>query len=217
MRTSRPDSAPDFLLSRASGSVRTQGSAETFTDAFEAVDRLKSGQVPMVVGALPFERDTAAALTVPKRIIREEGPLEPHAYYRNGTCLARVAGFDPEPEEHRRRVEAAVATINASKLEKVVLARAVDIAFAKPVDPLLVAARLIDLSYHRDGFAADLTPAGYPGTMLVGSSPEVLIKKQGSTVTAFPLAGSAARQKDKARDYLACMWSPRSDPDWREN
>lgn len=203
MCESRPSTAPDFLLSRATGSVRTQGARRTFTQVDDAVDALRSGAAEMVVGALPFHKGEDAALTVPEKIIREDGPLEPHAYYRRGALGARVTGFDPEPDEHLRRIEAAIATIESSKLDKVVLARAVDIEFLTAVDPLLVAARLIDMSSHRDGFIADLTPAGRPGAMLVGSSPEVLIKKQGSTVTAFPLAGSAPRHADKSRDIMA--------------
>lgn len=202
---SAPSTAPDFLLSRAHGSIRTQGSVETFTDPWEAIDALKTGRIPMVVGALPFERDNAAALTVPSEIIREEGPLEPHSYYRSGpgsVLHARVAGVDPSPEQHLQRVNAVINTIKNTALGKVVLARAVDIVFDPPVDPLLVAARLIDNSFNRDGFIADLSPAGeqFAGTMLVGSSPEVLIKRQGSTVTAYPLAGSAPRSSDPARD-----------------
>lgn len=199
----RPVTAPDFLLSRAHGSVRTQGSLETFTDPWAAIEALGSGRVPIVVGALPFDRSAPAALTVPEHVIREDGPLEPHSYYRQGpgsVLHARIVGVDPEPEEHLRRVEAAVSTIRASKLEKVVLARAVDIAFSPAVDPLLVAARLIDNSYNCDGFIADLSPAGRPGDMIVGSSPEVLVKRQGSTVTAYPLAGSAPRQADPDAD-----------------
>lgn len=199
----RPVTAPDFLLSRAHGSVRTQGCLETFTDPWEAIAALKSARVPMIVGALPFDRSALAALTVPEKVIREEGPLEPHSYYRQGpgsVLSATLAGVDPEPEEHLRRVEAAISTIQASKLDKVVLARAVDIAFDPPVDPRLVAARLIDNSVNRDGFIVNLSPAGREGHMLVGSSPEVLIKKQGSTVSAYPLAGSAARHPDPLRD-----------------
>ncbi|RNE48337.1 isochorismate synthase [Corynebacterium alimapuense] len=199
----RPSSAPDFLLSRAHGSVRTQGCLETFTDPWDAIAALAEGRVQMVVGAIPFTRSSPAALTVPAKIIREDGPLEPHAYYRQGPGArmhAELASMDPEPEEHLRRVEAAVSTIRESKLEKVVLARSVDIAFDPPVDPLLVAARLIDNSLNKDGFIVDLSPAGQAGHILVGSSPEVLIKRQGSTVSAFPLAGSAARQEDPDLD-----------------
>ncbi|WIM68693.1 isochorismate synthase [Corynebacterium breve] len=207
MCANRPSTAPDFLLSRAHGSVRTQGSLGSFLDVWQAVEALDTGDVDMVVGALPFDRDAAAALTVPHNIIREPSALEPHPYYRIGEgskLNAKVWGFDPEPSEHLRRVEAAVETIRSSVLDKVVLARAVDIEFDPPVDPRLVAARLIDLSYTRDGFIADLTPAGKLGHMLVGSSPEVLVRRQGNKVTSYPLAGSAPRNfYDKAADEAA--------------
>ena len=196
MRTSRPDSAPDFLLSRGDGSVRTQRALRTFDDAWEAADAIGRGEAEMIVGALPFDQDCRAALTVPEHIIREPGPLEPHPYYRVGEgskLHAKLIDVDPAPEEHYRRVEAAISTIQGSALEKVVLARAVDIAFDPPVDPRLVAARLIDLSVTRDGFIADLTPSGRDGHFLVGSSPEVLVRRRGNRVWSFPLAGSAAR------------------------
>ena len=199
MPTSRPESAPDFLLSRGDGSVRTQGSLRTFDDAWEAADAVARGEVEMVVGALPFDQDCAAALTVPEHIIRDPGPLEPHPYYRIGpgsTLNAMLIDVDPSPEEHYRRVEAAISTIQSSALDKVVLARAVDIAFDPPVDPRLVAARLIDLSFTHDGFIADLTPSGRVGHFLVGSSPEVLVRRRGNRVWSFPLAGSAARVPD---------------------
>lgn len=194
-----PSTAPDFLLSRAGGSIRTQGAKTSFIDVWDAVEALDSGKASIIVGAMPFDRDAPAALTVPETVIREPGPLEPPAYYRIGEgshLSAQVCGYDPEPHEHLRRIEAAVATINDSLLDKVVLARAVDIAFDPPVDARLVAARLIDLSRTRDGFIADLTPAGKHGHTIVGSSPELLIKREGLNISSYPLAGSAARVFD---------------------
>ena len=206
---------PRLLLSRATGSVRTQGAKKTFTDTDAAINALRTGNVEMIVGALPFNPDEAVALTEPASIIREDGPLEPHAYYRQGTLNARVTGFDPEPEEHLRRVDAAIATIQSSKLDKVVLARGVDIEFAAPVDPDS-SQHVLSISANRDGFIADLssrTSRRNVGRRL----PEVLVKKQGSTVTAFPLAGSAPRQADKARDHLAGQDLLRSAKDLHEH
>lgn len=217
MCASRPTTAPDFLLSRATGSVRTQGSVASYTDVDKAIDDIEAQRVEMVVGALPFDLDKPAALTVPKTIVREPGSLEPPAYFRQQNLTSEISGVDPDTHEHLRRVEAAVATINASRLEKVVLARAVDIEFNGPVDPMLVAARLIDLSNHRDGFAADLTPAGYDGAMLVGASPEVLVKKKGNVVSAFPLAGSAARSANPEEDRAAGEQLLNSSKDLREH
>lgn len=217
MCASRPTTAPDFLLSRATGSVRTQGSVASYTDVDKAIDDIEAQRVEMVVGALPFDLDKPAALTVPQTIVREPGALEPPAYFRQQNLTSEISGVDPDTHEHLRRVEAAVATINASRLEKVVLARAVDIEFNGPVDPMLVAARLIDLSNHRDGFAADLTPAGYDGAMLVGASPEVLVKKKGNVVSAYPLAGSAARSADPEEDRAAGEQLLSSAKDLREH
>ena len=196
---SAPDSAPDFALSRPTGSVRTQGAASTFTDVWSAIQALDKGAVDMIVGALPFDRDAPAALTVPERIVREPGCLQPHEYYRTGpgaVVNARLVGYDPEPREHLRRVEAAIDTIRESLLDKVVLARAVDFEFDPPVDPRLVAARLIDLSHTRDGFMADLSPAGLKGHTIVGSSPELLIRREGRNIYSYPLAGSAPRNPE---------------------
>ena len=205
MCPSRPSTAPDFLLSRVHGSVRAQGSAATFTDPSAAAAALKAGECEIVVGALPFSLDDAAALTVPESFVRDDGPLEPHSYYRLGsgnTINASIVGFDPSPKEHEDRITAAISTIQRSVLEKIVLARSVDIQFNPPVDPLAIAARLIDQSHNKDGFVVDLSPAGgrYQGRTLVGSSPEVLIKREGSTVSAYPLAGSAGRVEDRDVD-----------------
>lgn len=207
MSPSRPATAPDFLLSRTTGSVRTQGAQATFINAWDAMEAQDNHEAEYIVGALPFDRDAPAALTVPQSVIVEPGPLHPHDYYRSGPgseLSARIIGFDPEPLEHLRRVEAAVETINESLLDKVVLARAVDIAFDSPVDPRLVAARLIDSSRGNDGFIADLSPAGRINHMLVGSSPEQLIRRVGNRITSYPLAGSAPRVfDDPEADALA--------------
>lgn len=218
----RPTTAPDFCLSRAHGSVRTQGAKRTFDSIEPAIAALRDGSAEMIVGALPFRRDHACALTEPASIIREEGTLEPHSYYRYGEgakLSASLVRLVPELNEHRDRIQAAITTLEKTYLDKVVLARAVDIAFDPPVDPRLIAARLIDLSYSRDGFIADLSPAGedFVGNTLVGSSPEVLIKKQGSTVSAYPLAGSAQRSSDPVEDATRGELLRRSEKDLAEH
>ncbi|MGJ0182821.1 isochorismate synthase [Corynebacterium glyciniphilum] len=203
----RPSTAPDFLLSRASGSIRTQGTRASYPDPFEAATALRDGSARLVVGAVPFDTGNRAALTVPGTVIETEGPLEPPAHYRGRDLGDRLEVVNVHPlsssEEHQSTVAAAIETMHNTTLRKVVLARAVDIEFAEEVDPLLIAARLIDLSAHRDGFAVDLSATGRSddrGTMLVGSSPEVLIRRRGTTVEARPLAGSAARLADRQAD-----------------
>ena len=196
---SRPSTAPDFLLSRSHGSVRTQGSRAFFTSVDEA---LADPSIPLIVGALPFDPTAPAALTVPESVIWEPAALNPHEYYLRGqgsTLSARVAGFDPSPELHASRIKDAVSALRTHPdHRKVVLARAVDIDFDEPVDPRLIAARLIDTSAARDGFIVDLG-----NSWLVGCSPEMLVRKQGAEISLFPLAGSAPRMSDPALDEAA--------------
>lgn len=203
----RPVTAPDFLLSRSSGSLRTRGSRASWPDPFEAATGLRNGDADLIVGAVPFDTGNRAALMTPEEIIESEGPLEPPAHHRGLEAgeKAEVLSVTPltSPEEHQSTVSAAIGTIQNSRLRKVVLARAVDVEFAEEVDPLLIAARMIDLSAHRDGFAVDLGATGRHddrGAMFVGSSPELLIRRRGTAVEALPLAGSAARLRDRDAD-----------------
>src|SRR5699024_3488671 len=87
----------------------------------------------------------------------------------------------------------------------------------RPRDSHAGAARPLDRSNYDDRFAADLTPAGYHVTMLVGASPEVLVKKRGNVVSAHPLAGSAARSANPEEDRLAGERLLASDKDLREH
>src|SRR5699024_6982952 len=125
MCAQRPSTAPDFLLSRTTGSVRTHGSVQTYTDVDKAIDDTEAQRAEMVVGALPVDSGKPSSLRAPKTSVREPAALEPPAYFRQQHLPSGITGFDPGMHEHLRRVEAAVATINASRLEKVVLARAV--------------------------------------------------------------------------------------------
>lgn len=201
----RPVTAPDFLLSRPTGSLRTQGAARTFTDPADAALALRSGATPLVVGAIGFEPDAPAALVEPEVVVRTDGPLEPPAYFRGIRTTARVDEEIPTPDEHRARVTTAVRGIRAGGVGKVVLARAVKLIADEPIDPHAVCAPLIDSSPYADGFLVDLSAAGgeYTGRVLVGSSPELLVRRRGDVVECHPLAGSAPRDPDPATDQAS--------------
>ena len=201
----RPVTAPDFLLSRPTGSLRTQGVARVFEDPSEAVLALRSGGAELVVGAVGFRPELLSCLVEPERVVRTDGPLEPPAYFRNRRPRAHVVAELPTPAEHRRRVADAIAAIRSGALDKVVLARAVRVgvdASAPPLDPHVLCATLIDSSPDRNGTYVDLSPAGgaHTGTVLVGSSPELLVRRRGDRVECHPLAGSAPRSADPATD-----------------
>ena len=215
----RPVTAPDFLLSRPTGSLRTQGAVRAFTDPADAALALRAGDCELVVGAIGFEPDAPAALVEPEVVVRTDGPLEPPAYFRAIRTRARLAREVPTPDEHRARVSTALRAIRAGEGSKVVLARDVRLASEDPIDPHAVCATLIDSSPYADGFLVDLSPAGdgYSGRVLVGSSPEVLVRRRGEVVECHPLAGSAPRDADPARDQAAARALKRSGKDAAEH
>lgn len=201
----RPVTAPDFLLSRPTGSLRTQGAVTSFTDPADAALALRTGASGLVVGAIGFEPDAPAALVEPDVVVRVDGPLEPPAYFRGIRTRARVVEEIPTAAEHRARVSTAIAGIRAGEIDKVVLARAVRLASDEPIDPHAVCAALIDSSPAADGYLVDLSPAGgaHTGRVLVGSSPELLVRRRGELVECHPLAGSAPRSTDPVTDQAA--------------
>nr|WP_187701082.1 isochorismate synthase [Dietzia sp. DQ11-44] len=192
-------------MSRHTGSLRTQGSLRVFPDPADAALALRSGRCGLVVGAIGFEPDAPAALVEPDFVVRTDGPLEPPAYFRSLRTRARVVEELPSTEAHRRRVATAIAGIRAGGLDKVVLARAVRLLADDPIDPHAVCAALIDSSPSADGFLVDLSPAGgvHSGRILVGSSPELLVRRRGDVVECHPLAGSAPRSRDTSVDQAA--------------
>jgi menaquinone-specific isochorismate synthase len=88
-------------------------------------------------------------------------------------------------------VSAALDAIGAGRLEKVVLARKVDVSAAEPFDQRTLARRLA---------------AEYPGCFtfcfddLIGASPELLVRRVGDLVDSVPLAGSARRGATEQED-----------------
>lgn len=89
------------------------------------------------------------------------------------------------------RIATAVAAINDGPLEKVVLARAVDVEATEPLIIGEILGRLRALFpscmvFHVEGF--------------LGASPELLVSRKGSAVQAHPLAGTIARSGDPETD-----------------
>lgn len=216
----RPASAPDFALSHHTWSVRTQGARDTFSDPQQAARALATGAAEYVVGALPFDARQPWALTVPETVHAGPGPLEPPAFYRNRQLPSfALLVADPGLDQHRQRVADALAAVRAGVLDKVVLARREFYGAAEAFDPRTVAAKLMAHTADGDGFLVDLSPAGagFSGHYLVGSSPELLVHKVGSSVRSFPLAGSAPRGTDEVADGIIGKQLRSSTKDQREH
>ena len=173
----------------------------------DEVDAPGTGAV--AIGALPFTPDGRASLVVPARVIGRaaDGGVWQTTIGAPGTASDRWAPLGPtttprSPSGFRltavpthatwcAAVAEAVARIEAGELEKVVLARAVEVEADSPlvVPDILLRLRVLFPScmvFSVDGF--------------VGASPELLVARLGLDVRAQPLAGTVARSGDPATD-----------------
>jgi isochorismate synthase len=196
-----PDRTPSFALSRPTHHVFAYGSEAQFDNVDAARLALAAKSHGQIVGALPFDLRQPAALTAPSRFVRRSQRLQPSP---PALPPVEILRSEPPPDEHVRRVADAIRVLTDpdTRLAKVVLARTVLLRAAGTIEPLDLFARLVAADPNSNGLLADLSPAGkhYRGHHLIGSSPEVLVRKSGSTVICHPLAGSAPRLDDPDAD-----------------
>ncbi|MDF0530934.1 isochorismate synthase [Tsukamurella sp. 8F] len=191
-----------FALSRPGRSVSAEGAEATFSDPRAASAALKAGRAGLVVGALPFDHDDPAALIIPADATFRSGPLQLPPGRRLPTFTRRDV---TTREQHRAAVAAAVERIDSGELEKVVLARAIELRADGDIDPAEVARRLLAGSQDGDAYLADLSPAGpaYEGAVLAGSMPESLVRVDGAHLSCAPFAGTAPRGATPGADRAA--------------
>ncbi len=159
---------------------------------------------PVVFGALPFDRSAPASLVVPARVV---GIRDGHAWETvvapSDTARGPDEGAPGEGpdrftlvsarphKEWRRVLTEAVAHVRSGALEKVVLARCVDVTGNRPFVVAEILERLRSLYPTCMVFSID----GF-----VGASPELLIRSEGTEVASHPLAGTVARSGDAVAD-----------------
>ncbi|MEU8898050.1 isochorismate synthase [Nocardia sp. NPDC048505] len=181
--------------------MQAAGQAATYPNAEQAAAALRSGTADHIVGALPFDPAAPAALWAPTTVTVTDGPLG-----STGAPLPRITVETaiPQAAQHLQRLRTLIATLadTGNALDKVVLARALRLTATAPVAAAQILDRLVAGDAFGNGFSVDLTAAGpdYAGKTLVGATPEVLVRRSGEVVTCHPLAGSAPRHPDRARD-----------------
>ena len=188
---------PSFVLAGSGGVVLGDGIAAGYRDPAEAAAALRRGDARIIMGALPFDITAPAALYTPRSVRRPAALPD----WPTGTPTgARIHRMLPGAQTHRDRVAAAVARLRdpSTGLQKVVLARALEVTAETPWSATSVLRRLAAVDSSAYVFLADLGSAGpaYAGTVLLGASPELLVDRDGDRVRCAPFAGSAPRSAD---------------------
>jgi len=193
---------PDgFVWSEGGAGLATSGvaarvRADRVTDVLATVDVddevRRPGTGPVAVGALPFDRDAEAVLTVPARVVGRDtdgrgwithiGPRLESA----PAPLPRATRFTVRAVEQRgwweHAVEVALDDIAHGRFEKVVLAREVLVEADTPFEPRAVLRRLRS---QQPGCIL------YADAGFVGATPELLVRRTGITFECRPMAGTA--------------------------
>ena len=172
-----------------------------YCDVQAAQAALRSGSAPILLGALPFDVHRPAALLVPGTVLATAGPPE---WPTGPLPSVRIAAAVPPPAEYRDRISRARdhLAVGNNSLRKVVLARALQLEAAGPLDARVILRRLVAADPAAYGYLVDLTAAGddYADAALVGASPELLVARSGERVMCQPFAGSAPRAADPELD-----------------
>lgn len=207
------------MLARPHRTVIGHGIGRVFRSARAAMAALHTGEVSHIVGALPFAPDAPAALFAPAEVVVTDTAYRPSA--PNNLPRFEIDTTLPSPQAHVRRVAAAVRLLGDREhpLRKVVLARGIRARADRPLRPGELLDLLVSTDSVGNGFLVDLSAAGEPyiGRHFVGSSPEVLIRRQGGDVLSHPLAGSARRATDPDADRAAAATLVGSSKDQHEH
>ncbi len=207
--------------------------AEAGEVAVELLRDLDAGSA-VVVGALAFDGGVPARLWVPARILRTtpaggvrsdllgdggdgsaEGPPPPVRRAPAGAeAWGRVSARpEPDPSVYAAAVAEAVERIHRGALRKVVLARTLEVELAGEIDAATVLRRL----RRRDPGCHTFAVHGADGRVLLGATPETLLRRRGRTVTCGPMAGSAPRSAAADEDAAAARRLLASQKDHREH
>lgn len=192
---------PAFALCGPRGTLIADGVRTRYHDVARAQAALRSGEAPIVLGALPFDVRSRSALVVPEAVRRGDRPPD---WPTGPLPTVRIGAAIPPLAEHRSRISRARDRLAApdNALHKVVLARALELSADAALDGRAILSRLVAADPTAYGYLVDLTAAGadYAGAALVGASPELLVSRSGDQVGCRPFAGSAPRSKDPETD-----------------
>ncbi|MEY2467587.1 MAG: menaquinone-specific isochorismate synthase [Actinomycetota bacterium] len=154
------------------------------------------GSDAIAIGALSFNPYLAGSLVVPDEVWFAADGVGPSASDDEPALGPDAFTLTPSLShaDWCDLVADATDAIDAGLFAKVVLARAVNVTANRPIVVADVVRRLHDLypsctTYSIDGF--------------VGASPELLIRRRGTAIASYPLAGTTARVGDPDADAAA--------------
>jgi isochorismate synthase len=171
--------------------------AKAFADAKAA-----GIEKPLLVGAIPFDTAQPSALFIPRRSEAFSRTEKQHsAPYAATLKPMQVTSRQeiPAQDPFMAMVQKAAELTATPQVDKVVLSRLIELTTDVSVDTGALLERLIAQNPASFNFHVPLADGG----VLLGASPELLLRKEGQHYSSLPLAGSARRQPDSVLDREA--------------
>ena len=143
---------------------------------------------PVMVGAIPFDTRKPSSLFIPQRWQTFSRPArQQSARYFSGAQALKVEQRTEIPAQpvFEEMVARAASLTATPQVDKVVLSRLIDIATDKNMDSGALMERLIAQNPASFNFHVPLEDGG----VLLGASPELLLRKEGAHFSSLPLAG----------------------------
>jgi len=176
-RTDALDDLPDMLL--------------LLTDELAVIDNL-AGKIYLIVYADPGEADAYTRAQERLQQLRRASRAQVAIPYQTAGAVTR-AESETGPEAFQNAVRRAKDYIGAGDIMQVVLSQRMHLPFA--ASPLSLYRALRSLNPSPYMFYYD-----FGDFHVVGASPEILVRKEGSTVTLRPIAGTRPRGATREAD-----------------
>ncbi|TDO98904.1 isochorismate synthase [Marinomonas balearica] len=214
-------SAP-FLFYSNSSSVRCKGAKKVlerpladplFTqhlDELFTAEKALGVENPIVVGAIPFDLEQPTHLIVPEWFTFQSVPSFDMSLFNDRSFKHKVRAhqFFPEHDAFIHGVNQAHTLFGDTELKKVVLSRLLELELDQPVDLSRLMGNVMAQNPNAYHFNLPIREG-----VLIGASPELLIRKTADKVYSNPLAGSAKRQCHEEADVAAAdgLWNSTKD------
>ncbi|ABX22204.1 isochorismate synthase EntC [Salmonella enterica] len=157
---------------------------------------------PILVGAIPFDTCQPSSLFIPlewQLFSRQEKQRTARYFTDHQSLTVTARKAIPEQDAFEAMVARAAMLTATPDVDKVVLSRLIDITTDVAVDSGALLERLVAQNPVSYNFHVPLADGG----VLLGASPELLLRKEGERFSSLPLAGSARRQPDDVLDREA--------------
>lgn len=207
----------DFLMSGTAGSILGRGGSRLRMGAHNSRQVLAeffaaAGRRSAIAGVLPFAPGQDGEFVVMDSTLRGPRLADDGASRQGAAAGTPMTPNAPDPH-YTDAVAKALTKFTAGGLQKVVLARSRSTTLPEPLDMNELLARLIRQNPSAYVFAAPLPQ----DRTLVGASPELLIRRNGTMALSNPLAGSVPRCADPVQDLANAGTLLESAKDLREH